>query len=135
MVEVNVENEPAARFLDSLCTLDADEVTGQLSEDARLSMRGGVFAAGRAKIARVLKGLIGSLSSLHCEPAVIWARGDVSVVDADVSCELLDGSRATFPVTLILRFRDHLVSEIRLFTYEPALPNLVSLRAPMAVSR
>lgn len=135
MVEVNAENEAAAHFLHSLCSLDADVVARLLSEDARLSNRGCVLAVGRSRIARMLERAIASLSSLDCDPAAIWARGSVSVVEADVSCELLDGSRAAFPVTLILCFRDRLVSEIRLFTYEPAVPNLASTGMPLVFSR
>lgn len=123
MIPVSIEGEPATRFLDSLCSLDADQVNDQLSEDARLSIDSRLFAYGRPRIMKTLKRGISSLSSLHYEPAVIWMKGDVSVIEADVSCERLDGSRAAFPVTLILCFRDRLVSQIRLFTYEPAVPS------------
>lgn len=124
MTTVRIEGEPATRFLNSLCSLDADQVADQLSEDARLSIRSSVLAAGRSKIVKALKRGISSLNSFHCEPAMIWARDAVSVVEADVICERLDGSRAAFPVTLILCFRDHLISDIRLFTYEPAVIGL-----------
>lgn len=121
MTSVYIEGEPATRFLDSLCSLDADQVNDQLSDDARLSIRSRVFAAGKPKIIKALKRGISSLNSLHYKPAAMWIQGNVSVIDADVSCERLDGSCAAFPVTLILCFRDHLISDIRLFTYEPAV--------------
>lgn len=80
------------------------------------------MAAGKAKIRKELMRAIAALNSIHCEPVVVWIKDNVSVIEADVICERLDGSRAAFPVTLILRFRDHLISDIRLFTYEPAVP-------------
>ena len=113
--------DPAQQFLNSLSSLDVDQVTGLLCEDARLSTRRGIYAAGKAKIRKELMRGLSALTSIHCEPAVVWAKDDVSVIEADVVCERMDGSRAAFPVTLILRFRDRLISDIRLFTYEPAV--------------
>ena len=121
MTSVSIENEPATRFLDSLCSLDADQVNEQLSEDARLTIRSGLLASGKPRIIKILKRCISSLNSVHYEPAAVWIKGNVSVIEADVSCERLDGSRTAFPVTLILCFRNHLISDIRLFTYEPAV--------------
>ena len=114
--------DPARRFLNSLSSLDVDQVTSLLCEDARLSTRRGILAAGKVRIRRELMRAIAALNSIHCEPVVVWIKDNVSVIEADVICERLDGSRAAFPVTLILRFRDHLISDIRLFTYEPAVP-------------
>ncbi len=116
-----IGSQPAERFLTSLCSLDAGEVTDQLSEDARLSFGKSLIAAGKPKLVKALKRGFAALHSLRCVPAMIWAQGNVSVVEADVSCERLDGSWSTFPVTVILCFRDDLISDIRLFTYEPAL--------------
>jgi ketosteroid isomerase-like protein len=113
--------DPAKRFLNTLSSLDADRVAELLCEDARLSTRRGLHAAGKAKIRKELMRWISSLDSIHCEPAVVYVKDDVSVIEADVTCERTDGSRAAFPVTLILRFREHLISDIRLFTYEPAV--------------
>lgn len=120
----NPDGESATRFLDSLCSLDADKVADQISEDARLSIHSRVMAAGRSKIVKALKRGISSLNSLEYKLAMIWAKGAVSVVEVDVSCERMDGSRASFPVTLILYFRDHMISDIHLYTYEPAVSSL-----------
>src|SRR5258706_13113536 len=113
--------DPAQRFLNSLSSLDVDQVTGLLCEDVRLATRRGIYAEGKARIRKELMRGISVLASIHCEPAVVWVKDDVSVIEADVICERTDGSRAAFRVTLILRFRDRLVSDIRLFTYEPAV--------------
>ena len=129
MVPANIDAEvrpvlvpdPAQRFLNSLSSLDVEQVTGMLCEDARLSTRRGIYAAGKARIRKELMRAISALTSIHCEPAVVWVKDDVSVIEADVICERVDGSRAAFPVTLILRFRDRLISDIRLFMYEPAV--------------
>jgi hypothetical protein len=112
--------DPSTRFLESLCNLDADEVSGQLCDDARLSIRSGLFAAGKPRIKKALKRGISSLISIRYVPAAVWIQDNVSVIEADVTCERLDGSRTLFPVTLILRFRDHLIEDIRLYTYETA---------------
>jgi|SRR5579872_3221528 len=113
--------DPARRLLSSLSSLDVDEVAELLSDDARLSTRHGVIARGKSRIRKELMRAVSPLLSVHCEPAVVWAKDNVSVIEADVRCERLDGSCAAFPVTLILRFRDRLISEIRLFTYEPSV--------------
>ena len=128
MPQVTIENEPATRFLTSLCSLDADQVTSLLDEHAQVSIGSTVVAASTPRILKLLKRSMSSLISLQSTPAMIWSRDHVSVVEADVSCELLDGSRVEFPVTLILCFRDQRVSEVRLFTYEPEVPRLGSTR-------
>lgn len=112
---------PATRFLSSLCSLDAEELAGQFCDDARVSAAGGLLAAGKPAICRTLKRAISSLAALDCEPAVVWNRNAVSVVEADLMCERFDGARAAFPVTLILRFRNELIADARLFAYQPAL--------------
>ncbi len=115
-----MNHDPATRFLESLCNLDADEVSGQLCDDARLSIRSALFAAGKPRIKKALKRGISSLNSVRCEPAAVWMKDNITVIEADVTCERLDGSSTLFPVTLILRFRNQLIEDIRLYTYEPA---------------
>ena len=111
---------PATDFLDVLCTLDADAITDLLAPDALLSIGGSVLFAGKTKINRALKRGISSLMWLRCEPAATWSQDSVHVIDADLSCERVDGSRAAFPATVILRFRGRLIVDIRLFVYDPA---------------
>lgn len=113
--------DPVQDFLNTLSTLDVDRIADLLSHDVRLSTRKGLYAAGKAKIRRELMRWTATLESICCEPAVVYAKQEVNVIEADVICERLDGSRAAFPITLILRFRDRLISDIRLFTYEPAV--------------
>ncbi len=115
-----MNQDPATRFLESLSNLDAEEVSGQLCDDARLSIRSGLFAAGKPRIKKALKRGISSLNSIRCVPAAVWMKDNVGVIEADVTCERLDGSSTLFPVTLILRFRNQLIEDIRLYTYEPA---------------
>ncbi len=112
--------DAVTRFLDSLSSLDADQVLEQFAYDARVSTRGGLYAAGKTRIRKMLKRCISSILSFHCQPAAVWSRDGVSVIEVDVTCERLDGALAIFPVTLILRFHDRLISEVRFFTYEPA---------------
>ena len=112
---------PATRFLSSLCSLDAEELARQFCEDARVSASGALLAAGKPAICKTLKRAICSLAALDCEPAFVWNRDAVSVVEANLTCERFDGSRAAFPITLILRFRNELIADARLFAYQPAL--------------
>lgn len=112
--------DPALQFVDALCSLDADEAAAFLCEDAQLSIARGVLACGKARINKAFKRAIALLNQVQCRPAAVWFQGGVGIIEADVSCERLDGSRALFPITLVLFFRDHLVVDIRLFTYEPA---------------
>lgn len=116
-----MEPNPATRFLSSLCSLDADELARQFCDDARVSTSGGLLASGKPAIRKTLKRAISALAALDCEPAFVWNRDTVTVVEADLTCERFDGSRTAFPVTLILRFRDERIAEARLFAYQPAL--------------
>jgi len=111
----------ATRFLDAVCSLDAEQVTGHLCEDARLSISRDVFACGKPTISKALKRSICSLNAVRYQPAASWIRDNVSIIDADVTCERLDGSHTVFPLTLILVFRNQLISDIRVFTYQPAM--------------
>src|SRR5579884_4037727 len=128
MSQTSTENRLVTGFLTSLCSLDAHLALSHFTVDAGISLGSTIIAAGTAKILKLLKRSMASYVSVHVQPAMIWTRYSVSVVEADVTCDLLDGSRATFPVTAILCFRDDLISDIRLFTYEPAVPQLGSTR-------
>jgi hypothetical protein len=114
-------DDSATRFLDAVCSLDAERVTGQLCEDARLSISRDVFACGKPSISKALKRSICSLNAVRYNPAALWIRDNVSIIDADVTCERLDGGQTVFPLTVILIFRNQLISDIRVFTYEPAV--------------
>ena len=113
--------DPVHRLLSLLSSLDADQIAGLLSEDARLHTSQGVVAVGRSRIRKELMRAISPLISIHCVPAVVWAKDNVSVIEADLRCERMDGSRVAFPVTLILCLRNLLICDIRLFTYEPSV--------------
>lgn len=124
----STDTQAVTRFLYSLCSLDTDQMIDQFTRDARVTIGDSVLAAGTSQIMKLLKRSMASLVFLHVTPAMIWTRGNVSVIEADVNCELLDGSRASLPATLILCFRDKMISDVRLFTYEPAVPLLGSTR-------
>lgn len=114
-------DDSATLFLDAVCSLDAERVAGQLCDDVRLSISRDVFACGKPTISKALKRSICSLNAVRYQPAALWVRDNVSILDADVTFERLDGSHTVFPLTLILVFRNQLVSDIRVFTYQPAV--------------
>lgn len=129
MASVSIDHEPlqtlttdiVRRFLDSVCNMEVDRVMGQLCQDVQLCITNDICAIGRPKIRRALLRGMSSLTSLGCKPALIWTKGSVGVIEADITCERMDGSRAAFPLTVVLCLRDRLVSQIHLSTYEPAI--------------
>lgn len=113
--------DAARQFIDGICNFDIDQVAAGLADDARLSVTSEPYATGRTGVRSALVRVLGSVYSIRCEPAAVWVRPDIAIIEADVECERLDRSRLAFPLTVVLRFRDDLIAEIRLLTYAPAL--------------
>ncbi len=113
--------DAAQRFINLLCDFDVDGATAGLSEDAQLSISNHAYAIGRTRVRSALVRALGSAYSIRCEPAVVWMKRNIAIIEADIDCERVDRARVAFPVTVVLRFRDHLISDIRLLTYEPAV--------------
>ena len=51
--------------------------------------------------------------------AAVDARADL--IELDVRCQRMDGLQISFPLTVVLRSEDRLISEIRVFTYEKGM--------------
>ena len=113
--------DAARRFIDRLCDFDVDEAAEGLCEDALLTIGGQSYAAGKTRVRSALVRALSLVYSIRCEPAVVWIRRNVAIIEADVDCERVDRARVAFPLTVTLRFRNHLISDIRLLTYEPAV--------------
>ena len=116
--------EPAAaalRFIEAICSLEVERVLCYIVDSTRLAFGKRSGAMGRMEIRRFLVRGFSLLHSLHCAPAVIWSKGDLSVIEADMSCERLDGAGLSFPLTIVLRFSGPVISGIRIFTYEPGV--------------
>src|SRR3982074_1402137 len=82
--------DPISRFIRSLCSLDADLVVEQLCEDARLWLASDLYATGRTRIRKALIRALSSLTILQCEPAVVWTKDSIGVIEADINCERSD---------------------------------------------
>lgn len=120
-------------FIDGVCDFDIDRVSMELGEDVQLSIGGRLCAAGKARVRHALIRAMGSVYSIECVPAAVWVERNVAVIEADVLCLRLDGAQVGFPV--VLRFRDQLIFEIRVLTYEPAAgSNFRVLRGPVVGS-
>lgn len=109
------------RFIERLCDFDVDGAAEGLSEDVRLTIGGQCHAVGKMRVRAAMVRALGSVYSVRCEPAVAWINRNVAIIEADVKCERLDRAMVAFPLTVVIRFRDHVISDIRLLTYEPAL--------------
>ena len=92
---------------------------GQLCPDATLCINKDLCAAGKPKLRKALVRVMSGLTRLVCEPALIWAKGTVGVIEADIVCDRMDGARTAFPVTAVLCLRGRLIAQVHLFTYEP----------------
>lgn len=119
--EASTVPEAARRFIDGVCNFDVDEVAAGLCENARLKVSNNTYATGRSGIRNAFIRALGSVYGIRCEPAVVWGEQEIAIIEADVECERLDRARVAFPLTLVLRFRDSLISDIGLLTYAPAI--------------
>jgi hypothetical protein len=115
--------EAARQLIEGLCNFDIDQVASGLSDDVRLTVSGAACANGKSRVRTALIRALGLIYSIQCEPAVVWMRRDVAILEMDVNCERVDRAQVAFPVTLVLRFKERLISDIRLLTYEPAVRN------------
>ncbi len=107
------------RFIEAICSLEVERVLCYVVDGTRLAFGKRAGAVGRMEIRRFLVRGFSLLHSLHCSPAVIWTKGNLSVIEADMLCERLDGACLSFPLTIVLRFSGPVISGIRIFTYEP----------------
>jgi hypothetical protein len=115
--------EAVRRLIEGLCNFDVDQAATGLSEDVRLSVSEAACAHGKPRVRNALIRALGLVYSIQCEPAVVWMRRDVAILEMDMNCERVDRAVVSFPVTVVLRFKEHLISDIRLLTYEPAVRN------------
>jgi hypothetical protein len=111
----------AQRFIDGMCNFDVDQAVSLLCEDSRLSISSTQCAVGRVRVRQALVRALAAVYWVRCHTAAVWMRRDVTIIEADVDCERIDRARVAFPLTLILRFRGDLISDIRVWTYEPAV--------------
>jgi SnoaL-like domain len=127
MARAGVERAPfpeaARKLIEGLCNFDVDQVASGLSDDVRLSVSDAAYANGKPRVRNALIRALGLVYSIRCEPAVVWVKRDVAILEMDVACERVDRAMVSFPVTVVLRFKDELISDIRLLTYEPAVRN------------
>ena len=127
MVRAGVERAPfpeaARQLIEGLCNFDVDQVASGLSDDVRLSVSDAAYANGKPQVRNALIRALGLVYSIQCEPAVVWVKRDVAILEMDVNCERVDRAMVSFPVTVVLRFKEYLISDIRLLTYEPAVRN------------
>ncbi|HLJ47866.1 MAG TPA: hypothetical protein VKU01_17745 [Bryobacteraceae bacterium] len=107
------------RFVEAVCSLEVERVLCHIMDGTRLAFGKRAGAVGRVEIRKFLVRGFSLLHSLHCAPAVIWTKGNLSVIEADMCCERLDGAFLSFPLTIVLRFSGPSISGIRVFTYEP----------------
>ncbi len=122
----------ARKLFDGLWNADVEEVSAGLCDDALLTLSSRNYATGKPRVRRLLVRAFGAVYSIRCKPVVVWAQRSLAIIDADVDCERWDRVHVTFPATVVLRFRDELISEIRLSTYEPALMgNLGGFTGPL----
>ena len=111
------------RMIDGVCDFNVYQVTGGLSDDVRLSVSSAAWAHGKARVRHALVRALGLVYSIQCQPAVVWVKRDVAILEMDVNCERVDRAVVSFPVTVVLRFKERLISDIQLLTYEPAVRN------------
>ena len=122
--------DAAGRFLQGVCSLDIDLAASGLSAEARLSAGAGPLAIGKARIRRLLILATSRLESIRFDPAVVWFHRNLAIVEADLCCQRCDHARLDFPVTLTLYFRDNLIFDIHVHTYEAAVISVLGAMRP-----
>ena len=113
--------ETARRFIDALCNFDVELAASLLCDDSRLSLSTAPCALGKSKVRSAMIRALGAVYWIRCEPAAVWMRRNIAIIEADIECERTDRARVSFPATMILRFRGGLIWDIRVLTYAPVM--------------
>jgi hypothetical protein len=111
----------AHRLATSLCDLDANEFANALSEDVRVYVGRERVSVGKRTVRMQLICAFTQIASVQLQTCAVWTSRAVAVIELNVKCERMDAVQFMFPLTAVLRFRDDLVSDIRLFTYEAGM--------------
>jgi len=121
LVSMRSDAEPLAarvmRYFDALDALDADAVASFFSPGATVRVPGLAPIAGRAAIRRALVQFSLDVDDLHHAPVQLWADGNLSVFEADMTLTLAGHTSLAFPVTHIIRWAGGLIEEARVDVY------------------
>lgn len=120
------EYERFAGFLESVLSLEADEVADLFSLSATFAFGSGRAVRGRSAIRRGFVQLFSQTACIRHELVSFWASSGVVVADADLSFEFDNGATVTIPATTSLWFLGSVIQHGRILFYpEPALNPVV----------
>ena len=105
------------QYFGALDSLDADEVASFFLPEAAMQLPGVAPILGRAAIRKALIQFSLQVDELHHQPVQIFAAGNLSVFEADMTLTLADLTTLTFPVTHILRWVDGFVEQASVSIY------------------
>jgi ketosteroid isomerase-like protein len=104
-------------YFGTLDSLDADAIASCFTPDATVSLPGVAPIAGRAAIRKALVQFSLDVDDLHHQPVQIFAAGNLSVFEGDITLSLADQTTLTFPVTHILRWVGGLIEQASVNVY------------------
>jgi len=120
-VSLRSEPEPlparVKRYFGALEALDADAIVSFFSAGAAMRLPGLAPIVGRAAIRRALVQFSLDVDDLHHVPVQLWAAGNLSIFEADMTLRLASGPTLAFPVTHVIRWVGGLIHEARVNVY------------------
>ena len=105
------------RYFGALDSLDADAVAEFFAADATVRLPGLPPIIGRSAIRRTLVEISVALDELRHVPVQLWAAGNLSVFEADMTLTPAGRGKFVFPVTHVLRWLEGSILEARVSVY------------------
>jgi ketosteroid isomerase-like protein len=94
---------------------DSAAVTARMTDDVRMRLGNADLVEGKAKFREATAAFVASISAIRHEITSMWSVDDVVIAEMEVDYERLDGRKVTLPVCNVLRVRDGLVSDYRVY--------------------
>ncbi len=95
--------------------MDADAFVSFLTEDASLRFANAPAVSGRENIRKTISNFFSSIKSVQHEVRDAWEFDKVVICEGQVTYTRHDGSKASFPFANILRMKNKLIADYRIY--------------------
>jgi ketosteroid isomerase-like protein len=90
-------------------------VTARITDDVRMRLGNADAVDGKAEFVEATTAFVASISAIRHEITSIWSFDDVVIAELDVDYERLDGRKVTLPRCNVVRVRNGLASDYRVY--------------------
>ncbi len=100
---------------------DAESFAEFLTDDARFRFGSSQVVIGKAETRRAVSDFFAAIHALSHRILQVWREPDVVICEGEVTYTRNDGTRLTVPFVNVLRTRESLVSDYRIYVDASAL--------------